>query len=99
MTPQNWIDWCQKQLADLSLRLLRQGYSPARIEFLSQTSPEFREQFAHHLQVLDEAMDAMAAHSDGFHHFEVFSRAKMGLLLYTNLHRELFLDLDLARTA
>lgn len=99
MTPKNWIDWCQKQLADLSTRLFRQGYHPARIEYLNQASPIFRERFAYHLSRLDEVMEAMADNPEGYHHFEDFSKAKLDLLTFTNLNREQYLELDLARTA
>ncbi len=99
MNVQNWIDWTQKQLADLSVRLFRQGYQPARIEFLNQTNVEFREQFSLYLGRLNEAMNHMGLNPDGYHHFEDFSRAKSGLLAFTNRNRERFLELDLRRTA
>ena len=99
MTIQTWIDWCQKQLADMSIRLLRQGYHPARIEYLNQTSPEFREKYAAFLSGLNEVMDQMASNPDGYHHFDNFTRLKRELLEFTNLNRETFLDLQLARTA
>lgn len=99
MNAQNWIDWAQKQLADLSMRLFRQGYQPARIEFLNQTNVEFSEQFGYHLACLNEAMDHMGVNPDGYHHFEDFSRAKAALLEFTNRNRERFLELDLRRTA
>ncbi len=99
MNEQNWIDWAQKQLADLSMRLFRQGYQPARIEFLNQTNTEFNEQFSTHLARLNEAMDNMGLNPDGYHHFEDFSRAKSALLEFTNRNRERFLELDLRRTA
>ena len=99
MTLQTWIDWCQKQLGDLSLRLFRQGYHPARIEFLNQTAPEFREQFAEFLDRMNHIMDQMAANPEGYHHFEEFTKAKMELLEFTNQNRAQYLELNLAKTA
>ena len=99
MTTQTWIDWCQKQLGDLSLRLFRQGYHPARIEYLAQTSPEFQEQFQGFLDKINQVMDEMAANPGGYHHFEEFARTKSALLNFTNLHRARFLELELAQTA
>lgn len=99
MNVQSWIDWAQKQLADLSVRLFRQGYHPARIEFLNQTNAEFREQFRLYLNRIDEVMDNMASNPDGYHHFDDFTRAKSALLEFTNLNREHFLELGLAQTA
>ena len=101
MTLQTWIDWCQKQLGDLSLRLFRQGYHPARIEYLNQTRPEFNERFQFFLNELNRIMDDMAVNPEGYHHFEEFTKAKMALLEYTNQHRARYLEPepDLARTA
>jgi len=99
MNVQSWIDWAQKQLADLSVRLFRQGYHPARIEFLNQTNTEFREQFAYYLKCLNEVMDNMASNPGGYHHFEDFSRAKSLLLAFTNQHREQFLEMGLRQSA
>ncbi|CAM2066304.1 hypothetical protein SCOR_13060 [Sulfidibacter corallicola] len=99
MTAENWIDWCQKQLGDLSARLSRQGYSPARIETLTKTSPLFRERFEHFMTQLTMVMDAMADNPDGYHHYEDFTHMKMEMLKFTNLHREQFLYFDLAESA
>ena len=99
MTLQSWIDWCQKQLGDMSLRLFRQGYNPARIEYLNQNNPEFRQKFSGFLDRINQIMDQMAANPEGYHHFEEFTKAKMELLEYTNLHRMQFLEMDLAQTA
>ena len=99
MTLQTWIDWCQKQLGDLSLRLFRQGYHPARIEYLNQSNPEFHERFQGFLDTMNRIMDDMAANPEGYHHFEEFSAVKMALLTFTNLHRERYLELDLAHSA
>ena len=101
MNAQTWIQWCQKQLADLSLRLFRQGYHPAKIEYLNHTSPDFNQQFQGFLTRLNQVMEEMEANPDGYHHFEDFTKAKMELLTFTNFNRERFLDLnlDLARTA
>ncbi len=101
MTLETWIDWCQKQLGDMSLRLFRQGYHPARIEYLTQNRPEFSERFQFFLNELNRIMDDMANNPEGYHHFEDFTKAKMELLAYTNQHRQAFLsrEPELAQTA
>lgn len=99
MTLQSWIDWCQKQLGDLSVRLFRQGYHPARIEHLNRVSPEFRDRYEHFLNRINEVMDDMAQNPDGYHHFDEFMKAKTALLEFTNLHREQFLMTDYANIA
>jgi len=99
MTRNTWIDWCQKQLGDLSRRLLLQGYQPHRIEFLKRTRPDFREQFDKFMDQVYLVMEAMADNPDGFHHFDAFTQAKQELLLFTNTHRNVLLELDLAETA
>jgi hypothetical protein len=99
MTPQTWIDWCQKQLSDMSRRLFRQGYNPVRIEQLNRTSPEFNEHYQTFLDRLERIMDQMAANPQGYHHFEAFTKAKMDLLSFTNHNRARFLETELARTA
>lgn len=99
MTLQSWIDWCQKQLGDMSLRLFRQGYNPTRIEYLNQHNPEFRTRFAEFLDRINHIMDLMAVNPEGYHHFEDFTKAKMELLEYTNLNRRHFLEMDLAQIA
>ena len=99
MNTQTWIDWCQKQLSDLSLRLQRQGYAPEIIDYLNRWDPEFRANFNRFLEELDQAMNAMAAKPDGYHHFESFSKVKCSLLEFTNLHRDRFLVPELAQTA
>ena len=96
MTKQGWIDWCQKQLADLSIRLFRQGYNPARVAWLVEHQPEFRRRYHGFLEQMDVLMEDMAANPAGYHHFDAFSRLKMDLLQFTNLNRARFLDLDLA---
>ncbi len=97
MTLHTWIDWCQKQLGDLSLRLFRQGYHPARIEYLNQTAPLFQKRFQGFMNQINEIMDQMAANPEGYHHFEDFTKAKMELLEFTSHHRAIFLDLDFTR--
>ena len=99
MTLDNWVDWCKKQLGDLSLRLFRQGYHPVKIEELNQTSPEFRKCYGQFLDRLNRVMAEMAANPEGYHHFEEFAQTKKSLLEYTNLHRERFLSPGLAKTA
>ncbi len=99
MTLQSWIDWCQKQLSDLSLRLIRQGYTPARIEYLNQTSNVFADRYGYYLDRLNEIMDAIERNPDGYHHFDDFTKAKAALLNFTCEHRGSFLELGLAQTA
>ncbi len=99
MNAQTWIDWCQKQLGDISIRLFRQGYHPARIEYLNRTSPEFNEHFQGLLNKLNQIMDQMAENPTGYHHFDDFTQVKRELLNYTNANRERFLEWRLAQTA
>ena len=99
MNEQAWIEWCQKQLADMSRRLQRQGYHPGRIEYLLFASPEFRRHWDRFQGKIRQVMDGMATHPDGYHHYDAFSLAKMDLLQYTNHHRAHFLDLQLAEPA
>jgi len=96
MTRQGWIDWCQKQLADLSTRLFRQGYHPARIAWLVEHEPEFRRRYHGFLEEMDTLMSEMIANPAGYHHFDAFSRLKMDLLRYTNLERGRFLPMEMA---
>lgn len=96
---ETWIYWCQKQLADLSERLQKQGYYPAKIELLNQACPEFQQRYHIFVAELNEIMDAMAANPGGYHHFEEFTSVKMELLEFTNLNREHYLELHLAKTA
>lgn len=93
MTLDTWIDWSRKQLSDMSERLLRQGYHPARIEYLERTAPAFHHKFQGFMNRLSEIMDGMAANPMGYHHFEAFTEAKAELLQFTNRHRASFLDL------
>lgn len=99
MRIQNWIDWAQKQLADLSTRLFRQGYHPAKIEYLNETSTDFRDQFRYYLSRINSVMEEMAANPEGYHHFDDFSQAKAALLEFTNYNREQYLELGLRQTA
>ena len=91
MTEQGWIDWCQKQLADLSTRLFRQSYHPARIAWLVEHEPDFRRRYNGFLEEMNALVEAMVANPEGYHHFDAFSRLKMDLLRYTGLERERFL--------
>ena len=99
MTEQAWIDWCGKQLADFSQRLIRQGYYPARIQYLVESEPEFGNRYREFLSRLDTVMEEMTANPDGYHHYDTFSRMKMDMLTFTNLNRARFLELDLANIA
>ncbi len=99
MTEKTWIDWCGKQLADLSQRLFRQGYHPARIMYLNESNPEFRKAYAQFLTRMDMLMDEMANNPQGYHHYDAFSRVKAELLNFTNLNRAHFLEIDLAESA
>jgi len=106
MTFDSWMDWSKKQLSDMSERLLRQGYYPARIEYLQTAAPAFHERFQGFLNRISDIMDRMAENPMGYHHFEAFTTAKSEFLHYTNRHRANFLDLavdyhefELAQTA
>ena len=92
MTLQTWIEWCEKQLGDMSFRLFRQGYHPAKIEELNQTNPEFREAFGDALDKMNHIMDQMAANPDGFYHFEDFKKAKAELLDFTEANKHIYLN-------
>ncbi|MDJ0836667.1 MAG: hypothetical protein QNK37_09125 [Acidobacteriota bacterium] len=83
MTPTCWLDWCTKQTADLSNRLMIQGYDPARIEFLRATNAEFRARFERFENAIDTVAEAMTRQPEGYHHYETLTRAKQELLLYT----------------
>ncbi len=96
MTKQGWIDWCRKQLADLSLRLFRQGYHPAKIAWLVEHDNEFRRRYHGFLEEMDVIMAEMIDNPAGFHHFDAFSRLKMDLLRYTNLERGRLLQSEMA---
>ena len=98
MTDSTWIDWCQKQLGDLSRRLLLQGYQPHRIEFLKRVRPEFRQAFDKYMDTVYACMEAMAKDPEEHGHFVAHAEAKQELLLFTNTHREALLTLDLAET-
>lgn len=99
MNLQSWIDWCSKQLSDLSVRLVRQGYSPSRIEYLNHTSSLFKDRFAFYLDRINQVMENIEANPDGYHHFDDFSKAKMELLRFTCEHRGTLLEPELAKTA
>ena len=83
-----WTDWTRKQMADLSTRLLIQGYAPADIQRLCAERGDFRDQFARFESQFDRISTAMFSEPDGYHHFDELTRAKMELLQFTNLHRE-----------
>ena len=99
MNLQSWIDWCSKQLSDLSVRLARQGYNPDRIDYLNSTSNIFRDRFAHHLDRINQIMEDIEANPAGYHHFDDFSKAKMELLRFTCEHRGNIREPELAKTA
>jgi len=99
MSPTCWMDWCTKQTADLSRKLIIQGYDPASIERLRRTDGAFDSQFATFEREFDEISEAMAANPDGYHHFEALQRAKSKLLAYTCTVRGAILEDRLARTA
>ena len=99
MNEQAWLNWCQKQLSDLSRRMLIQGYGPKRIEYLAQASPEFRKHFETFMEDVRVIMNQMAANPQGFHFFDEFTQAKMAFLQYTNAHRGHLLDLQIAESA
>lgn len=96
MTKQGWMDWCGKQLSDLSARLFRQGYNPVRIAWLVEHEPEFRGRYNYFLEQMDVIMGEMTENPAGFHHFDSFSRLKMDLLTFTNVNRGRYLNLPAA---
>lgn len=99
MTATNWIEWCQKEMSDLGLKLARQGYNPARIEQLQITAPEFSAQFDQFMSESNRVMCEMLENPEGYHHFESFAQVKAQLLNFTSLHRGRFLEINLAHTA
>lgn len=91
MTEQAWIDWCGKQLADLSRKLFRQGYHPTRLERLLAVNDAFRRKHDAFLLDLQRVMDDMMHNPAGYHHYDAFSRIKMDYLTFTNINREHYL--------
>jgi len=94
MTLNDWIDWTQEQLGDLSRRLVAQGYYPERVFLLEENEPEFKEQFHGFLGQIGVIIDHMAVNPEGYHHFDAFTAEKMAFLQYTSLNRTRFLGLD-----
>lgn len=99
MTPTCWMDWCTKQMGDLSRRLVIQGYDPASIERLRRTNRGFERAFTRFEREFGAITDAMATNPDGYHHYEALNRAKTDLLTYTCAERGVLLQDPLARTA
>jgi len=99
MTPTCWMDWCTKQMSDLSRRLIIQGYDPAGIERLRHTHRGFETAFTRFEREFGEITDAMASNPDGYHHYEALNRAKADLLAYTCAERGVLMNGSLARTA
>jgi len=99
MNTQSWLDWCTKQLADLSVRLFRQGYHPERIQYLAENNVEFSRYYEMFHKQVDVLMEDMIANPSGYHHYDAFSRLKTDFLHYACLNREFFLELNLAQIA
>ena len=99
MTEQSWLDWCTKQLGDLSARLLRQGYGPQRIQYLSEHNEQFAVRYGDLLTKIDRITEDMIANPSGYHHYDAFSRMKMDFLNFTSLNRARFLEMDLLDAA
>ncbi len=92
MTPTAWIEWSTKQMADLGVRLWRQGYSPKRIKGLCDSVPEFGTRFRAFEADFQGITDAMTTNPDGYHHFDSMTRIKQELLVFTNFNRARFLS-------
>lgn len=99
MTTDTWMTWVAEQLADLSVKLMRQGFDPERMNQLMNSNSAFREQYQIFETRLDEITQEMMQNPDGYHHFGTMTDAKMDLLRFTNLNREAFLQPQLAQIA
>ena len=99
MNNESWLEWCTKQMSDLSRRLRTQGYNPARLEFLANANPEFSSVFNDFMNRLEEIMNLIAENPDAFHLYDDFAEAKKSFLTYTNLHRATYLETNLAHIA
>lgn len=99
MNNTSWLEWCTKQMSDLSRRLKTQGYYPARLEFLANANPEFSATFNRFMTRLENIMNLIAENPDAFHLYDDFSEVKHEFLVFTNLHRETFLETHLAHIA
>jgi hypothetical protein len=99
MKNESWLEWCTKQMSDLSRRLRIQGYYPSRLEFLANANPEFSTTFNTFMERIETSMNKIAEQPDAYHLYEEFSEAKRDFLNYTNLHRETFLETHLAHIA
>lgn len=99
MNNTSWLEWCTKQMGDLSKRLRIQGYYPARLEFLANAHPEFSQAFNTYMENLENIMNQIAENPDAFHLYEDFAELKHEFLVFTNLNREIFLETQLAATA
>ena len=99
MTPICWLDWCTKQTADLSKRLMIQGYDPMRLEILRVTSADFRAHFDCFERAIDTIAEAMTCNPEGYHHYEALTKAKQDLLLFTCEERGRLLAPQVAMSA
>ena len=95
----NWMDWCQKQLSDVSNRLFQQGYTQEHIEHLNRVAPEFQARFDRFMHDINDVINEMMARPDSFSHYDAFTAIKRDFLEYTNWKRGLYLGLELAETA
>lgn len=92
MIPVCWSDWCTRQLADLSRRLLIQGYDPTTLERLRHTRRDFSLQFTRFENSLVQITEAMAVNPEGYHHYDDLTRAKADLLEFTGNQRGLLFE-------
>ena len=99
MTEQYWIDWCEKQLAEISGALLTQGFTPTHIEKLNRVSPEFHRAFSDFQAGVQRVMEDMTSNPEGYEHYETFATIRKEFLAFTNQHRQKFLNLKTARVA
>ena len=99
MNPTSWLEWSMEQTADLSKRLVIQGYDPLSIERLRRTNAGFDARFTRFEQLLDDIAESMVADPDGYHHYDRLTKAKIDLLTYTCTERGQLLQGTLAHTA
>lgn len=99
MNTESWLEWCTKHMGELSKRLRTQGYYPARLEFLANANPEFSQKFNKFMADLEDIMNQIAENPDSFHLYDDFTELKHEFLIFTNLHRESFLETSLAHIA
>ena len=99
MEQANWMEWCTKQMSDLSNKLQRQGFGPAQLLYLEQVDAEFAEHYNTLMDELGAIMGRMAERCDSYSHYEAFLGAKRTFLTYTNANRAGLLGLKPAEAA